>query len=258
MKMLLLGALALAYALPIAGPTAASADDAPTVWICPPCGCSRHDEAFDAPGQCPECHMELVDPSRLRNVAIVLYDGVELLDFAGPGEVFAAAHQFRPFTIATTTAPVTSQGYVRVTPQYGVDDAPHVDIVIIPGGGVGTVLDDDRMMAWIKETADVADHVVSVCNGALVLAEAGLLDGLEATTHHGSLAALRGYEGVTVRDDRRWVDNGKVMTCAGVSAGIDGSLHLVSRLDGPAAAASVARYMEYDAWEGREGAAPAN
>ena len=221
-------------------------------WICPPCGCSRDGTFFEAAGTCPECHMELVNTASLRSVAILVYEGVELLDFSGPGEVFAAAHQFRPFTLAATRDPVTSQGFVEVTPQYGIDDAPHVDIVVVPGGSIGAVLDDPALMEWLRETAATADHVMSVCNGALVLAEAGLLNGLEATTHHSSLAALRAHEaGVTVRDDRRWVDTGKIITCAGVSAGIDGSLHLVARLDGNAQADAVARYMEYDAWNSR-------
>ena len=103
-------------------------------------------------------------------------------------------------------------------------------------------------MRWIQSTAANAEQVLSVCSGAMILAHAGLLDGLEATTHHGSIAALRSHAPKTVvHDDRRFVDNGKVVTAAGVSAGIDMSLHVVAKLLGRPAAAATARYMEY-AW----------
>lgn len=181
-------------------------------------------------------------------MAILVYDGVELLDFAGPGEVFAAAGRFDVFTVGPTASPVTSQGFVAVQPRYSVANAPRPDILIVPGGAAGTVIDDATTMRWIQSTAARAEQVLSVCNGAMILAHAGLLDGLEATTHHGSIAALRQHAPkTTVHDDRRFVDNGKVVTAAGVSAGIDMSLHVVAKLLGPSAAASTARYMEY-AW----------
>ncbi len=183
-----------------------------------------------------------------RTVAILVYEGVELLDFAGPGEVFAAAGRFDVFTVGPTLAPVTSQGFVEVQPRYSVASAPRPDILIVPGGAAGNVISNEAVMSWIKATAGRAEQVLSVCNGAMVLAHAGLLDGLEATTHHGSLAALRQHAPrTTVHDDRRFVDNGKVVTAAGVSAGIDMSLHVVAKLLGAGAASSTARYMEY-AW----------
>jgi len=188
------------------------------------------------------------DTFRARDVAIVIYDGVELLDFAGPGEVFASAGKFDVFTVGPTGAPVTSQGFVQVQPRYSVASAPRPDILLIPGGNAGNVIDDAATMSWIKATAGKAEQVLSVCNGAMILAHAGLLDGLEATTHHGSIAALRQHAPrTTVHDDRRYVDNGQVVTAAGVSAGIDMSLHVVSKLLGAQAALNAARYMEY-AW----------
>jgi putative intracellular protease/amidase/YHS domain-containing protein len=183
-----------------------------------------------------------------RKVAILVYDGVELLDFAGPGEVFAAAGRFDVFTVGPTSAPITSQGFVEVQPRYSLASAPRPDVLIVPGGAAGTVISDDSAMRWIKTTAASAEQVLSVCNGAMILAHAGLLDGLEATTHHGSIAALRQHAPrTTVHDDRRFVDNGKVVTAAGVSAGIDMSLYVVSKLLGADAATSTARYLEY-AW----------
>jgi transcriptional regulator GlxA family with amidase domain len=187
-----------------------------------------------------------------RNVAIVIHDGVELLDFAGPGEVFAAADRGRAFhvyTVADTTKPVVSQGFLRIIPQYTMDDCPKPDIVVIPGGATRVLLDNPKAMTWVKTASQEADILLSVCTGAFVLAKLGLLDGQEATTHHSSITALGNqFPKVKVRSDRRLVDNGKVITAAGVSAGIDGALHVVDRLCGTAAARGTAKYMEYR-WE---------
>ncbi len=215
----------------------------------------------------PGCRQSfLADPARYlagderRQVAILVFDGVELLDFAGPGEVFAAAghgQAFEVFTVGETRAPITSQGFVRVTPEHSIADAPTPDVLVIPGGSVRAVLGSPALMSWVRATAGKATVVLSVCNGALVLASAGLLDGLEATTHHGSIDALRQVAPRTVvHTDRRFVDNGKVVTAAGVSAGIDASLHVVGRLLAPAEAERTARYMEY-AWAGSTAGASA-
>lgn len=193
-----------------------------------------------------------------RNVAILVYEGVELLDFAGPGEVFAAARgpggrAFRVFTVAKEKRPVRSQGFVDVTPEFSIADCPAPDIVVVPGGNVP---DGDReLQEWIKRCAAKNELVMSVCNGAFLLAQAGLLDGLEVTTHHGSLRALaEGFPQTRVLTNRRFVDHGRVMTCAGVSAGIDGALHVVERLLSQETAQATARYMEY-AWRPEEIAA---
>jgi putative intracellular protease/amidase len=185
-----------------------------------------------------------------RNVAIVLYPGVELLDFAGPGEVFSAAGNgaFNVFTVGPTHEPIVSQGFVRITPEYGIADSPKPDILVIPGGHAASVYDDAKMMAWVKARAAGAELTMSVCNGALVLANAGLLDGLRATTHFGAIAKLRSFSRITVVPEARFVDNGRIVTTQGVSAGIDGALHVVERLLGAEAAWSDARYMMYH-WE---------
>ena len=188
-----------------------------------------------------------------RKVAILVFEGVELLDFAGPGEVFAAAGRagaFDVFTVGVTREPIVSQGFLRITPEHSLADAPRPDLLVIPGGNVGSLLRSPEAMAWIKATARTAEVVMSVCNGALALAEAGLLEGLSATTHHGSIERLRQMAPATrVVEGERFVDNGRMVTAAGVSAGIDGALHLVSRLLGEEKAQSTARYMEY-AWSG--------
>lgn len=182
-----------------------------------------------------------------RNVAIVVYPGVELLDFAGPGEVFSAAG-FNVFTVAATREPIVSQGFVRVTPEHSIADAPNIDILVIPGGRAASVYDDPKMMAWVKTRVAAAELTMTVCTGALVLARAGVLDGLRATTHYNAIASLRKFPRITVVPEDRFVDNGRIVTTQGVSAGIDGALHVVERLLGAEAAWSDARYMMYH-WE---------
>jgi transcriptional regulator GlxA family with amidase domain len=192
-------------------------------------------------------------PSSLvtRNVAIVLYEGVELLDFAGPGEVFAAANvggrpAFRVYTVATTKAPLVSQGFVKIVPDFTIEDAPHPDLIVVPGGSSGVLTNDARFMAWARKAFEGAEVSMSVCTGAFVLAKAGLLDGRVATTWFGAVERLRkAVPTATVQEGRRFVDQGRVVTTAGVSAGIDGALHVVARLLGRSVADQTARYMEY-------------
>lgn len=193
-------------------------------------------------------------PDEPPNVAILVFEGVELLDFAGPGEVFSAAHgarghAFRVYTVAADKRPVHSQGFVELRPEFSFADAPRPDILVVPGGNVP---DDAAHVEWVRSRAPACELVLSVCNGALLVARAGLLEGLEATTHHGSLEALARHNPKTrVYTNRRFVDNGRVVTCAGVSAGIDGALHVVERLLGNESARRTARYMEYE-WRPEE------
>jgi putative intracellular protease/amidase/plastocyanin len=188
---------------------------------------------------------------RPRNVAILVFDGMEILDFAGPGEVFASAGDgFNVYTVAAKSAPILSQRFVTITPRYTIHDAPAPDILVIPGGGTRGVTQNAELMKWVGESARGAEIVLTVCTGAFVLADTHLLEGLEATTWHGAIDAFRSaYPKTTVREQVRFVDNGKFVTTAGVSAGIDGALHVVSKLMGPDAARTTARYMEYDKWE---------
>lgn len=188
-------------------------------------------------------------PAARKTVAILIYEGADLLDVAGPGEVFTLAgggRSFEVFTVAARAEPVRGAGGVALAPRYTLADAPRADILVLPGGATREVADDPAAVAWVRKAAGEAEITLSVCTGALILARAGLLDGLEATTHHGSLEELRrAAPGAKVVEVRRFVDNGKVVTSAGVSAGIDASLHLVDRLLGPGAAAEAARIMEY-------------
>lgn len=197
-------------------------------------------------------------PGKKRNVAIVLYEGVELLDFAGPGEVFtqsgteAGEQAFNVYTVATSTEPLVSQGFLTVKPQYSFDNAPQPDIVVFPGGNVDGLLKDKKGMAWAKAAASNAEIAMSVCNGAHVLAAAGLLDKKRFTSHWAAIPGLRQkVPTAVVLENVRFVDNGQVITTAGVSAGIDGALHVVERLVGAASAKDAAHVMEYNWQPGR-------
>jgi putative intracellular protease/amidase/YHS domain-containing protein len=185
-----------------------------------------------------------------RKVAILIFEGMELLDFAGPAEVFASAGRgeaFEAYTVAATPEPITSQHFVTITPRYTFADCPRPEIIVIPGGNTRSLAQDKRVRAWIEQCVPHTEVVLSVCTGAFVLANAGLLDGKEATTHWSALERLRrDFPKITVRENRRFVDNGKIVTAAGVSAGIDGSLYLVERLLGKETARETARYMEYN------------
>lgn len=230
-------------------------------YYCMPCNNSCDTVAFDSAGRCPHCNMELwkqteeehrnTTGKRLK-VAFYLQDGVEVLDFAGPMEVFNYAG-FEIFTVSKTKGPITSQGVLRIIPDYTVDNAPPADVLAFFGGNAGRAANDPEVISWINRQTNVM-HYFSVCTGAFVLGKAGLLNGLTATTFHQSIESLRqAVPQATVLSDVRFVDNGKVITTAGISAGIDGALHLVAKLRGNDAAKSVAAYMEYDKWVPSEG-----
>lgn len=192
-----------------------------------------------------------------KNVAIVVYNGVEVLDFAGPAEVFAASagrgangqeRAFNVYLVSKTRAPIVSQGFIDVTPDYSIADSPKPDIIVLPGGGSESVVNDPEWMAWVKSSAEHADHVLTVCTGAFIAGKLGLLDDHDVTTWYAAVPDLkRSFPNARVQPGRRFIDNGKVITTAGVSAGIDGALHLVARTLGRYVADRTAEYMEY-AW----------
>jgi len=190
-----------------------------------------------------------------RNVAVVLYEQTELLDWAGPYEVWTDAANialdngqkaFNVYTVARTKEPVVTQGKLRIVPDYSIDDAPKPDVVIIPGGNAGNLNDDPAFFAWAKKVTAESEVTLTVCTGAFVMGKAGALDGLQVTTWFGAIEELqKQFPKATVIDGRRYVDNGRLVTTAGVSAGVDGSLHLIARLLGRRVADQVSRYMEY-------------
>ena len=187
-------------------------------------------------------------------VAVFLYQGVELLDFAGPGEAFSATPDFNVYTVSVDGKEVLSQGFVTVKPQYAMADAPTPDIIVFPGGNVSATANDPKIAGWINTLASGGTTVMSVCNGAIIVAGTGLLNGLTVTTHHNAIAHLRKMlPHSTVLEDAKYVDNGNIITAAGVSSGIDGALHVISRIKGRDVARSVAFYMEYNKWKPEEG-----
>ena len=187
-------------------------------------------------------------------VAIVLFDGAEELDWAGPWEVLAAWADRWPndgvevYTVAETTEPVTCAKGLRVLADHTWDDAPKPDVVVWPGGmGTRAQLGDLEIRERVRSLAAGGALMTSVCTGSLVYADAGLLDGRRATTHWGSLELLGTLgEAIRVDDTARFVDEGDVITAAGVSAGIDMALHLVARLHSRERAHEVRRYIQYD------------
>jgi putative intracellular protease/amidase len=186
------------------------------------------------------------DASAKTRVAILLFDGVEIIDFAGPYEVFGQAG-FEVFTVAEKATPLTTAMGLTVTPRFTFDSCPQADILVIPGGDVGEAEESLPIRRWVQGRAPQVAEVMSVCNGALILGKTGLLDGQTATTFFRALGALKTEAPkVKVVRDRRFVDNGKFITTAGLSSGIDGALHLVERLRGKGAAQTAALNMEYD------------
>lgn len=185
--------------------------------------------------------------SKQRNVAIYIHDDVEVLDFCGPFEVFGTRQEFQVFTVAKLATPITTNNGMKIIPNYHFGDCPPLDILLIPGGQTGVILNDPEAMEWIKQQTDKIDYSLSVCTGALVLGKLGLLDGLSSTTHYGSYDLLQEIAPkTTVRRGARYVDNGRIITSAGVSAGLDMALHVVAKLLGEESALATARYMEYD------------
>lgn len=194
------------------------------------------------------------------NVGIVLFDDVELLDMAGPYEVFTTAARVHARTRPADAAPlfavctlgverrtVRARAGLSLTADHTLHDHPPLDLVIVPGGVVDRELERPELLRWIAAQAVQAGIVASVCTGALLLAQAGLLDGRGATTHWEDIEALRALRpAVHVREGVRWVDEGRVVSSAGIAAGIDMSLHLVARLHDPALALRTARQMDVD------------
>ncbi len=231
-----------------------------TTYVCPPCDNICDNKIFKKPGRCDVCQMQLVtekELSKIKNmkikkIAFYLQPGVEVLDFAGPMEVFAYAG-YEVFTVSKTKEPILSQGILKIIPDYSIDNAPESDVLAFFGGNASNAYEDKKVINWVKERKNV-DLYFSVCSGALILAKSGLLEGKTATTFHSTLDRLEhNYPNVDVKRDVRFVDNGTIITTAGVSAGIDGALHLVARLQGLNRAKDVAYYMEYDKWKPGEG-----
>lgn len=187
-------------------------------------------------------------------IAVALFDAVEELDFAGPWEVLSVwartwpGDEVRVFTVGESNEPVTCAKGLRVLSERTWESVDRVDVLVYPGGrGVMSQLGDERIRERMRRLAASGTLMTSVCTGALVYADAGLLDGRAATTHWSALDDLAELgRDVDVRRETRFVDTGEVITAAGVSAGIDMALHLVARLQSEERAREVRRHIQYD------------
>lgn len=197
------------------------------------------------------------EPPRKINIAILLFQGVQTIDYAGPMEVFSqAGTKTNVYTVGESLDPVPTASGLVVVPKYTLTNAPKPDWLVLPGGGsykkgrsgVGDQLDKPAVMGWITETAREA-KVLTVCNGAFFAAKAGLLNNLPATTFYGMLGNLQEVSPTTKPIyDKRYIDNGNIITTAGLSSGMDGSLYVISKIFGMQEARRIALNMEYN-WD---------
>ena len=197
------------------------------------------------------------------NVGIYVFDEVEVLDFTGPFQVFTTAARvnariypdspelFKVTTIALDPHAITARFGLVVQPSHTIENHPRLDVLIVPGGIVSGQLERQPVIAWLERTAPGTTITASICTGAFLLAKAGLLNGKMVTTHWEDIQDLqRMFPKISVLENRRWIDEGKIVTSAGISAGIDMSLYLVARLASRELALKTARQMEYDWPEG--------
>ena len=178
-------------------------------------------------------------------VAILLFDRVEIIDFAGPWEVFGGAG-YKVFTVAEKLDPVNTVYGQKIVADYTFENSPKADVLLVPGGGVSGAVANAKLIKWVQDNAKTSTYVMSVCTGAFILAKAELLNGLTATTVRGGIDRLATtFPNIKVVYDKRYVDNGKIITTAGLSSGIDGSFYLVSRMLGKGRAQQTALGLEY-------------
>ena len=208
----------------------------------------------------PACAQGSNSENRKLNVAILIFDGVQIIDFTGPYEALGAGRRRNVYTVAEKPDVITTAMGMRVAPNYTFANQPKPDVIVVPGGGnsgepgskpagVGAQLNNEAVIRWVRESAAQSKFVMSVCNGAFILAKAGLLDGLTATTTAGYIDYLAEFAPKTkVVYDQRFVDNGKIITTGGLSAGIDGAMRLIEKLEGHGSAIQTALGIEYN-WQ---------
>jgi putative intracellular protease/amidase len=192
-----------------------------------------------------------VNPKDVK-VAILMFDGVQIIDYAAPYEVFEQAG-FTVYTVSKEGKQVTASQGLKSLVDHSFATAPAANIVVVPGGHIDDAEKDAATLDWIRKQAGPADHVLSVCTGSFILGSSGLLDGKSATTFHQSFEGMaQRFPKVRIVSDQRWVDSGEMVTSAGLASGIDASLHLVAEVRGLKAARSVAMHLEYD-WKPEQG-----
>ncbi|MDA2330091.1 DJ-1/PfpI family protein [Bacillus cereus] len=188
------------------------------------------------------------------SVGIFLFNEVEVLDFAGPFEVFSVTEvneekTFTVYTVSENGEMITARNGLKVQPDYSIENLPPVDILIIPGG-LGArkyEIKNEIVIKWVRQQMKEVKLMTSVCTGALLLAKAGLLEGLKATTHWASIEKFKNeFQNVEVIENVKFVDEGHIITSAGISAGINMAFHIVKNLLGVHVAEDTAKRMEYD------------
>jgi len=188
-----------------------------------------------------------------RNVAIFIFDDVEVLDFAGPFEVFNVTGEiidpapFNTHTVALNEEPIKARGNLSIHPHHSIDNCPTPDIILLPGGaGSRRLMKDERVLNWIAKHVDNLEKLLSVCTGAFYIAQSGLLDGLSATTHHDAFPEFKeAFPDIELIEDKRYVEHEKIITAGGISAGIDMSLYVVEQLLGEEKLALTLEEMEW-------------
>ena len=184
-----------------------------------------------------------------KKVAIFTQDGAEILDLAAPLEILSAAG-FEVYTVGMGKKPIRAQNLLTFIPDYDLETAPVPDVLLfVGGGGTANKAKKGRLKQWVQSISKQTEINMSICTGVFFLAEAGVLDGKEATTFHKSLEYLSEFEEIEVNKDARVVQDGNVITTAGISAGIDGSLHLVEQILGLEVAEAARDYIEYKCWD---------
>ncbi|GAA4274587.1 DJ-1/PfpI family protein [Aquimarina gracilis] len=188
------------------------------------------------------------------NVAVFLYDGVELLDFSGPAEVFAASsyytnsYHFNVYTVAKEPQ-LTSQGFLTITPNYNFNNSPKTDVLILPGGNANDAINDSLTKKWIVKEIKNSTDVLTVCSGIFFLKDPGFLEDIKLTSHHKIIPFLKQtFDPEDVVENVKYVDSGQIVTSAGVSSGIEGAFLTLSKIAGYEVANRTARYMEYPYW----------
>ena len=189
-----------------------------------------------------------------QNVGIFIFNEVEVLDFAGPYEVFSLTEKdneklFKVITISENGEMIAARNGLKIQPEVSFEQNPDLDILIIPGGyGAEEIeIKNKKVLEWIKTQSEKVQILASVCTGAFLLAEAGLLNQKKATTHWMDISRLeKEYPAVTVIKDTRFVDEDTIITSGGISSGINMSFHIIKKLHGLEIAANTAKRMEYD------------
>lgn len=224
---------------------------------CPPCGMECDTVHFSKPGACPVCgmklfaayqgyenkqgsHADIID----KKVAILIFPGVEIIDFTGPWEVLAAAGM-QVYSVSVSDLTVETSMGLKIKPDYTLENAPAPDIVLVPGGNVN--ISNKTITDWILKMSNKSEHIMSVCNGAFYLGTIGLLDNLKVTTFYSAIDRLKQIAPkAIVVDSVRYTDHGTIITSAGLSSGIDAAFHLVSVYLGKAQAKKLAVELEYN------------